>query len=209
MKRKIFLLVSSVVLASAEEQPFETDFTPIQNAGNYSTLIDTILRTGMDEVISSNTPVTIFGPSNFAFSVFADQIAGISDQQLVDILLGHVIVNASITTEVLAREGCIVATAAAGQSRSIYRDPLTGAVDIDGVDVAISDVIGDYGVFYGIETVLVPGAIDFLGCPNVPDFTFSPIAETGRYSTLLYAMSETNTDFLIAVNHPVSECRQC
>ena len=206
MKLQCVLLFASIVLASAE-QPFEADFSPIQNAGNYSTLLNTIIKTGTDEVISSNAPVTILGPSNFAFSVISNQIAGVPDQELVNILLGHVIVNTTITTDVLAKEGCIVATTAGGQKVSIYRDPLTGAVDVDGVDVTISDILGDYGVFHGIEAVLLPGAIEFLDCPAIPDL--SPIAESGQYGSLLNAVVETNSDFIIAVNLPVSECHQC
>ncbi|CAJ1935135.1 unnamed protein product [Cylindrotheca closterium] len=196
------LLFFSIALANADEQPFEADFSPIQNAGNYSTLLDSVIKTGTDEAISSNVPVTIFGPSNFAFSVISNQITGIPDQELVNILLGHVILNSTITTDVLVKEGCIVATTAGGRNISIYRDPLTGAVDVDGVDVTISDIIGDYGVFHGIETVLLPGAIEFLDCPATPDF--SPIAESGQYSALLGAVVETNTDFIIAVNPPVT-----
>ena len=202
MKSPVAFLLACMLLANAE-QPFEADFSPITDAGNYSTFLESVIKTGTDEVISASSPsVTIFGPSDDAFIAISDQIASITDQELVDILLGHVVINSSITADVLAKEGCIVATTAQGQNISIYRDPLTGEIDVDGVQV-VESISGDFGIFHGLQSVLLPGAIDFLDCPAIPDF--SPIVEDGKYGAVLNAMIETNKDFLVAVNMPVSK----
>lgn len=203
MKSPAAILFASIVFASAE-QPFEADFSPIANAGNYSTFLDSVLKTGTDEVISANAPlVTIFGPTNFAFNVSSDHLPSITDQELIDILLGHIVINASITPDELAKEGCIVATTVQGRNVSVYRDPLTGAVDVDGVQV-IESISGDFGIFHALQSVLLPAAIRFLDCPAIPDF--SAIADSsGQYDAFLNAMVETNQDFLVAVNLPASE----
>ena len=84
---------------------------------------------------------------------------------------------------------------------SLFRNPLTGIVDLDGHDFVVDpDVFFNLGVLQGLDNVLDPAIHEYLGCPENVDL--SPISSAGSFSTLVEAIIATNNDFTITVNGP-------
>ncbi|CAJ1935139.1 unnamed protein product [Cylindrotheca closterium] len=196
----IAFLTTAVGLATAQNgtEPFAADFSPIVEKGSYTSLLGAINETGSDAVISSNAPVTIFGPWDEAFDNITDVLETLTTEDIQGVLLNHVIVGVNLTTEMIAAEGCIEATTAGGLEISIFRDPFTGLIDVDGFHVVVDpDITGDYGVMHGIDRVILAEEHVFFPCP--PPLDLSPIAQLGNYSTLLALLEQTNNDFAISI----------
>jgi len=197
MKLSVALLAVAIGVVTAEEVAAEL-FAAVENTEySYSTLLETFSANGVDAIISANAPVTIFGPWNKAFADIPEVLGALSPEEMTKVLLNHVVVNATFTTEELAKKNCVVATTAGGLNISVSMDPLSGRVEVDGIYVIDTDIIGDYGVFHGISFVL-RDTHEFRGCAIAPDF--SPIVDLGNYTTLLNSVVKTNNVFTIAYN---------
>ncbi|CAJ1935138.1 unnamed protein product [Cylindrotheca closterium] len=194
MKLTIYLLLATTI-AVASAQP---DFAPIRQKGIYGTLLDTIGFTGIDAIISENAPVTIIGPSDQAFGEVAGVIATLSTEEIKQIVLNHIVPNATITSDVLRKEGCMVVKTIGGLEVSLFRDPITFEMDVDNDLIVDPDVAGDYGVLHGIEDVIIADQHGFLGCPSFSDL--SAISDKEDFSTLLGLIEQTHNHFTITMN---------
>ncbi len=156
--------------------------------------LETILTTAqlIDE-LQGNGPFTIFAPSD---DVFAElDLSGLSDEELSNILLSHVILD-SLTSNELS-SGYV--TTLSGDS--VYVDVTAGAVTVNGVPVSTPNIIAGNGVVHIIDEVLVPDVTSYatflLASPTIEgnSETFFSTSTGERYS---------NND-VVTTNEPVSE----
>lgn len=92
---------------------------------------------------------------------------------------------------------------------AIRYDNTTDTTSINGIPV-IDFILGEYGLFMGIDGVLLESDSVYIPCTD-----FAPIIEAGKYGTLLDAITATKVDALIGEFAPVSKSivmfsrRQC
>lgn len=123
------------------------------------------------------------------------KISHYSDAQIV---LNHIIPNATITSEVLRKEGCMVVKTIGGLEVSMFRDPIDGRMDVDNDLIVDPDVVFQDGVLHGIEDVIIADAHEFLGCPSFADL--SAISDNANFSTLLGVIEDSHNHFTITMN---------
>ncbi|WP_445664008.1 fasciclin domain-containing protein [Fodinibius sp. AD559] len=117
--------------------------------GNFTTLVDALGQTGLDEALQQAGPFTIFAPTDDAFS--GVDLSGFSDDQLAEILQYHV-VNANILAADLEAEQSVEALA--GGNLFVTAD---GEVVVNDVaTVVTADVEASNGTIHAIDNVLLP-----------------------------------------------------
>jgi len=193
----------AAILAAAFSVASAQIFDPIIAAGDYSSLLDAVVKTGNDVVITENAPVTIFGPKDSAFAAISDLVATLTDEELSAVLLDHVIVGANVTAAAVVEAGCLEAETAGGLMLGIHFDEAASSVTVNGIPVTAFDIAGDYGILHGLEGVLVEGVLgDFVPCP--PPAILTPIFDKGTYSILIEAIVGAELLPDIAANLPVT-----
>ncbi|PAU94707.1 hypothetical protein CK503_04330 [Aliifodinibius salipaludis] len=117
--------------------------------GNFTTLVDVLGQTGLDEALQQAGPFTVFAPTDDAFS--GVDLSGFSDDQLAEILQYHV-VNANILAADLEAEQSVEALA--GGNLFVTAD---GEVVVNDVaTVVTADVEASNGTIHAIGNVLLP-----------------------------------------------------
>jgi transforming growth factor-beta-induced protein len=107
--------------------------------------------------LQADAPYTIFAPTNAAFDAAAATIATLTDEQIRDVLLFHVLDPATFTAPVLAADLPTAVTDVAtlnGQSASL--DPTADPPTIEGADIVATDIVVTNGVIHLIDAVIVP-----------------------------------------------------
>lgn len=113
--------------------------------------------TTVAEALSAQAPYTIFAPTNDAFTAAATTIAGLTDAQIRDVLLFHVLDTTVFTSPVLAADLPTSVTEAKtlnGQNATI--DPTVTPPTIEGADIVLTDIVVTNGVVHVIDAVIVP-----------------------------------------------------
>merc|ERR1712232_970927 len=116
----------------------------------YSTLLDAVVLTGNDKVISANAPGTIFGPKDCAFAEIEGVVQGLSTEELSDVLLDHVVVGAAVDANTVIENGCTDLETAGGLKIAVRYDATTQTVDVNGIPVNDFDIRGNYGIMHEI-----------------------------------------------------------
>lgn len=84
MKQVISALLAFVIgTAFGQNGTLVADFSPIVENGAYSALLQAIVETGLEQSISENAPVTIFGPVDDAFFNATDRLENLSTDELI------------------------------------------------------------------------------------------------------------------------------
>jgi transforming growth factor-beta-induced protein len=120
-------------------------------AGNFNTLIQAAVDTGAAATLRTDGPFTLFAPTDDAFASLPEGLlASLSNEQLLDILLYHVISGAEVPA----------AEVNAGMVEAANGGMLTlGTVDgvqVNDANVILADLFGTNGVIHVIDKVLVP-----------------------------------------------------
>jgi hypothetical protein len=110
----------------------------------------------------------IFGPNDAAFANISDVVAGLSTDELVGVLTGHVVKGAYTASDVVAA-GCVELTTLAGTQLSVLFDGMS--VLVNGVTVVEADLLADDGAFHGVDGVILDGS--FVPCPTPEPSTSS------------------------------------
>ena len=124
------------------------------NNGNFTKLVDAVVKAGLVEVLSAEGPFTIFAPTDAAFAqLFTDLgvsgIEEISAETLVPILQYHVVSGNVLSKDLTEGD---VATLNGNINIS-----LSGPVTInDDSEVLVTDIQGTNGVVHVINKVLLP-----------------------------------------------------
>jgi len=129
--------------------------------GKYGTLLSAVANTpGVLEAITSNFPVTIFGPIDDAFAAIADTVATLDEATLATVLAGHVVAGV-FTAQMVIDAGCVELETLAGSPVKVMAT--AGGVMVNDATVIQPDIIGTGGIIHGIDTVILPGT--FSPCP--------------------------------------------
>ena len=157
--------------------------------GRFSTLVTAVSEAGLVETLQSEGPFTVFAPTDEAFAQLPEGtlealLEPENKQQLIDILLYHVVAGKVMAADVVGLDGQMVDTALEGKQIAIEVD--NGSVLLNGeVMVIITDVEASNGVIHVIDAVLLPPTDETMPM----DIVEVAIAD-GRFSTLVTAVSE-------------------
>lgn len=177
MKLKFsFLLIaifsSSFISCSDDDEPvvlpMPTTNTIVDIAvgdAQFSTLVAALTRVDLVSTLQSDGPFTVFAPTNAAFTALGVDLATISDDDLTNILLNHVI-GAKINAGDIAAGQTYASTASAsgpsGEALSILIEKSNNDVSINGaINVTTADVEADNGVIHIVDAVIMP--LDVVG----------------------------------------------
>jgi len=120
-------------------------------AGGFSTLISAVGTAELGEALSDpEATLTVFAPTDDAFAKLPDgTVAGLTKDQLANILKYHVVAAQVLSTELTAGEVTML------NGGKVTVD-LTDGVKINESKVVLADVVTTNGVIHVIDTVLLP-----------------------------------------------------
>jgi transforming growth factor-beta-induced protein len=153
--------VIDAVLLPQIDEPMAMDIVETAIAdGRFSTLVTALSEAGLVETLQSEGPFTVFAPTDEAFAQLPEGtlealLQPENKQQLIDILLYHVVAGKVMASDVLSLDGQLVDTALEGKQISV--EVSDGSVLLNGeVMVIITDVEASNGVIHVIDAVLLP-----------------------------------------------------
>ncbi len=162
--------------------------------GQFSTLVSALDRVGLTSTLDDeNASFTVFAPTDAAFNALGIDLSTLSDAELTEILLYHVL-GAEVQSKDLP-EGKTYATTATStgpggtQLSILIEKTAAGAVSLNGdVNVTTADVVGKNGVIHVIDAVLLP--LDLVGHATAnDDFSQLVTALGGATGDLVNALS--------------------
>ncbi len=169
--RLFLLLVSSMILVNCSDDnddgPKGPDTIAEIAASNdsFATLVSALERTGLASVLNGEGSFTVFAPTNEAFDKLGVDLNTLSDEDLTDILLYHVL-SVEVASSQISEGITYVSTAsAAGPDKSNLSVQI--AKGSDGVSlnntasVTSTDIIASNGVIHVIDEVILP--LDVVG----------------------------------------------
>ena len=131
----------------------------------FSTLVDALQRVDLVSVLEGSGPFTVFAPTNAAFTALGVDLNTISDEDLTEILLYHVL-GATVASADIAEGQTYVTTAAQTgpgdtQLSMLIEKSATG-VSINGsINVTTADITATNGVIHIVDAVITP--LDVVG----------------------------------------------
>lgn len=132
----------------------------------FSTLVAALTRVDLVSTLEGNGPFTVFAPNNAAFTASGVNIDDLSDEELTEVLLYHVL-GAKVNAADIAEGQSYATTAAAtgpgdNQLSILIEKTAAGAVTINNaVNVSTPDVDATNGVIHIIDNVILP--LDVVG----------------------------------------------
>ena len=126
----------------------------------FEMLSDALERVNLDDVLEQDGPFTIFAPTDAAFDALGVDLNTLSDEQLTEILLYHVLGAEVMSTDL--SEGQTYATTASengpeNEQLSILIERSGNAVTLNGnVNVTDADLESKNGVIHAVDAVLMP-----------------------------------------------------
>ena len=127
--------------------------------GRFTTLVAALQRLGLDDVLDGDGTFTVFAPTDEAFAAAGIDLDEVSDDDLRQILLYHVLSDAIPAGSIPSGQTYVTTMSTAGPNDSplsLLVDNSDGSVTLnDGVDVIITDVFGTNGVIHAIDEVLI------------------------------------------------------
>ncbi|MDE0917949.1 MAG: fasciclin domain-containing protein [Flavobacteriales bacterium] len=135
------------------EMPTNTVFDIIANSEVHNTLETAIVAAGLDGVLSSEGPFTVFAPTDDAFGLIpADVIETLLADPtglLTQILLNHVVSGTALSTDL--SDGMMIETL---QGSEVMVSITDGVVMIGNATVVMADITADNGVVHVIDAVI-------------------------------------------------------
>ena len=161
-------------------------------AGTFNTLLSALATTGLDSVLTDPAgKFTVFAPTDAAFAKLGD-ISGLSNNELRDILLYHVITGREVNAA--------AATAIAGNTVEMANTDVS-ALSLSGSNLLINlsqvsgaEVDASNGIIHIIDTVLTPPADAVTPTLNIVETATSK----PEFSTLVTALQATGLDSTLA-----------
>ncbi len=146
---------------------------------NFSTLVDALVATGLDETLSGEGPFTVFAPTNAAFELLPEGLVdGLDSDTLAAVLTYHVVAG-----EVPAADVVTLSDAETVQGSSVNINVMGENVYLNGLtQVVTTDIETDNGIIHVIDSVLIPGAF--------PGSIVDVVTSYPRLSTLAGAVTE-------------------
>lgn len=154
----------------------------------FSTLVSALQRTNLVPTLQSNGPFTVFAPTNAAFVQLGVDLSTISDGDLTDILLYHVLGGQVNSTDLAEGQTYATTASTAGPNAnqlSILIERTPSGVTLNGDAMVLSaDVEADNGVIHVIDKVLAP--LDIVG----------HAAANSNFTSLVSALSNAPGDLV-------------
>ena len=167
----ILLTISSFTFVSCDNEDDDVPSTPniiefAQNDPNFSLLVEAVVKTGLDGVLSGNGPFTLFAPNNTAFQAFLDAagtntVANTPTDVLTQVLTNHVLGGTFLSSDLQTGYGTTLSGTNFGDdvNASIYINTDNG-VTINGTStVTQADVNVSNGVIHVIDAVIAPPSV--------------------------------------------------
>ncbi|MEZ5038669.1 MAG: fasciclin domain-containing protein [Saprospiraceae bacterium] len=151
-----------------DEQPADSQniVEIVTGDAQFSTLASALQRVNLVSVLEGTGPFTVFAPTNAAFNALGVDLSTISDDDLKEILLYHVLGGAKVTSGLIQDGQTYVTTAAEtgpdNNQLSMLIEKANGAVKINGsINVSTPDVDATNGVIHIVDAVILP--LDVVG----------------------------------------------
>jgi transforming growth factor-beta-induced protein len=177
------LFMASLAFVGCSDDTEDPDPLPVITATNtivdiaggtdFTTLAAALTRVGLIETLQGEGPFTVFAPTNAAFEALLteleiDGLDNVSDAQLTEILLNHVVSGKVLSTDLTAGYVNTLATGAQQTKVSLLVDLTAGVRLNNRAVVTTADIDADNGVVHVIDKVLlVPNVVDAaLANPN-------------------------------------------
>ena len=145
----------------------------IAGGADFTTLAAALERVDLITTLQGDGPFTVFAPTNAAFEALLkelkiDGLDKVSDAQLTQILLNHVVSGKVLSTDLATGYVSTLADGAQQTKVSLYVDLTAGVKLNNRSTVTTPDVMADNGVVHVIDkVVLVPNVVDAaLANPN-------------------------------------------
>jgi transforming growth factor-beta-induced protein len=193
----IGLLGMGVVACNDDDEMVDPDPDPVSITATaaaddqFSTLVAALQRVDLDVVLDdASQTFTVFAPTNTAFANSGINLDDLSDEELTEVLLYHVLGGARIAAGDLAEGNTYASTAAATgpgetQLSMLVQKDADGNVKVNNVaDVEAADVEASNGIIHVIDAVLLP--LDVVG----------HAAANSDFSSLVGALGAANGDLV-------------
>ncbi len=128
--------------------------TTATEAGDFSTLVELLQATGLDEVLRGEGPFTVFAPTNAAFEALPDWLVNFlvnNPRTLEQVLLYHVVAEDLGAGEVLAERRIKTV-----QGRSVYVKTRGDDAYINSSKILATDIKASNGTIHVIDKILIP-----------------------------------------------------
>ena len=163
MKKRLLVVLAAMMLmivgilpAAAQEDPGDIPTVAIE-AGSFTTLVDALVATGLDEALAGEGPFTVFAPTDDAFAALPEgTLESLDEETLAEILKYHVVAGEFMAADVVGLDSRSVETLQ-GASVAISIDGDT--VMVNDATVVTADVAASNGVIHVIDKVLLPPSI--------------------------------------------------
>lgn len=131
-----------------------------EDDGNFTTLVNALEETGLDDTLEGDGPFTVFAPTDDAFARLPDGVlASLDADTLSTILTYHVVADSVLAADVVELDS---ATTVEGSDIGIQ--VFDGTVLLDGtVQIVTTDIQADNGVIHVVDAVLLPPSVPFPG----------------------------------------------
>ncbi len=141
--------------------------------GNFTTLLTALERVGLDDVLAAAGSYTVFAPTDDAFAASGINLATVSDNNLTDLLLYHVLGSAVPAADIPAGQSFQTTLSTDGPDSSMLSLMISNSdsVVINGEAMVVApNVYASNGVIHAIDDVLEMQSIaDFLVMANALD----------------------------------------
>ncbi len=132
---------------------------------NFSTLVSALQRVDLVSVLEGDGPFTVFAPTNAAFSALGVDLNAISDEDLTEILLYHVLAARVASGDIATGQTYATTAATTGPDNnqlSLLIEKSGADVMINGnANVTTADITATNGVIHAVDAVLLP--LDLVG----------------------------------------------
>lgn len=214
------LLFASVAVAQEDDDPSPLDVLT-ENANNevpeFSTLLAVVQSVDPSVValLDSNPQITIFAPTDAAFTTYAETIGDDAYNELLtepgrltSILFYHIVPGTYTSIEIIAElrdTDTLRLTTIFGQQVDITQDE-DGTLFVDGTTIVpeLSDIEAGNSIIHGIDAVLLPeeqpvaGVITELAADeDAPEFTYLAQAVAAADPIVIELLSDTNASITV------------
>merc|ERR1711935_1031015 len=130
-----------------------------QSVPELSSLVDALVAADLVDALSTDGPFTVFAPTNDAFAAISSVVAGLTMEQLQQVLEYHVVSGAAVKAGDLSNMQVILPLFA-GHSLGVDLEETDKIARIVGetnaVTVTTADVVCSNGVVHIVDAVLIP-----------------------------------------------------
>ena len=158
--------------------------------GRFTTLVGALERTGLDEVLSDTGAYTVFAPTDAAFTALGVDLATISEENLTNILLYHVLgtsIPAANIPAGMSFQTTLNTTGPDDSPLSLLLSAQDDSVVVNGeANVVATDVFSTNGVVHAVDRVLMPQSIvDFVVKSEMLDSLQQALTAAGLVNDLM------------------------